>query len=176
MNKPGLVHIYAGNGKGKTSAATGLCVRAAGRGLRVLFAQLLKGKPTGELASLERLGVTTVRCDGGTTRFVFTMNDEERAAYSDRLYAEFEAVSRQALSGDFDVVVLDEVLDAIGMQVLPEAAVLALIDGRPAGTELVLTGRGPSEALISRAGYYTVFQCEKHPYEQGVQAREGIEF
>ena len=168
-----MLHLYTGDGKGKTSAAIGLCVRARGAGLRVLFAQFLKGMETSELIPLEQLGVVVVR-EAPSHKFLFQMDEAEQDAYRTAQHESFRALCERA--GDFDLMVLDEALDAVSCGIIPEAELLAFIDDRPAGLELVLTGRGPSPALRERADYHSDLHAVRHPYQQGVTARRGIEY
>lgn len=169
----GLVHLYAGDGKGKTTAAVGMAVRAAGQGLRVLFVQFLKGRDTGELEGLGRLGVEWIR-SADSERFFFQMPPEEKAVYlagQRRIF--LEAAGR---AGDFDLLILDEGLDAMAVGAFSEGELLKWMDGRPPGLELVLTGRNPTRGLVGRADYYSRIEKEKHPWDRGVQARRGIEY
>lgn len=172
MAQPGLIHIYTGDGKGKTTAAVGLACRAAGTGMRVLVAQFLKGRDTGELASLEKLGIPVLRTNA--LKFVPDMTPEEL----ERCRAEQADCFRTAcdLMPDFGMLVLDEVFGAMATGLLSRNDVLALMRGKPEALELVLTGRDAPEAFVSLADYVSDIRCVKHPYERGVPARRGIEF
>ena len=169
----GLLHIYTGDGKGKTSAAAGLAVRALGQGLRVAFVQFLKGGTSGEVAALEKLGAR-VLAPKGSRKFVFQMDASEKLVCRQRQ----EAVLAQAaaMRDDFDLMVLDESIGAAGVGMLDADELLRFAQDRPAGLELVLTGRDAPPALLALADYVTEMRCVKHPYEAGVQARRGIEF
>lgn len=171
--RKGLLHLYAGDGKGKTTAAVGMAVRAAGQGLRVFFMQFLKGRDTGELEGLRRLGIEWIRA-GDSEKFLFQMTTEEKAVYLAGQRRSFlEAAGR---AGAYDLLILDEGLDAMRAGVFSEQELLEWIDGRPPGLELVLTGREPTQALVDRADYYSRIEKEKHPWDQGLQARRGIEY
>ena len=172
MVEKGLVHIYTGNGKGKTTAAVGLACRAAGAGKRVLVAQFLKGRDTGELASLKMLGVRVLRTD--VKKFVLSMSEEEKAECKAGQEACLRAIREMA--ADYDLVILDEILGAISMEMVGLEDVVNLIRNKPEPGELVLTGRGAPEELIALADYVSDIQCVRHPYEKGIQARRGIEF
>lgn len=172
MTEKGLVHIYTGNGKGKTTAAIGLACRAAGAGKRVLIAQFLKGRDTGELASLKILGIKMLRTD--VKKFVPYMTEEERTECKAGQESCFRAIC--GLLADYDLVVLDEILGAISMKMVGLEDVVNLIQDKPDSVELVLTGRGAPNELIALADYVSDIQCVKHPYEKGIQARRGIEF
>lgn len=173
MDREGLVHIYTGDGKGKTTAAVGLAVRAAGCGLRVVFAQFLKGRPTGELEPLRRLGVTVLRGEK-VTKFVPYMTPEEREACRAAQLSTFNEA--KGMAGEADLLVLDEVFGAISTGMLEENDVAGFIKDRPQGLELVLTGRGAPESIASLADYISDLRAVKHPYERGIAARRGIEY
>lgn len=170
---PGLMHLYTGGGKGKTTAAVGLAVRFAGAGGAVVFAQFLKGRPSAEVIPLCRLGITVLR-DESTARFVFEMTDAEKAAYRTSQRALLAAAYASARDGG--LLVLDEICGAAATGMVDEAEVLALIAGRPAGCELVLTGRDAPAAFVRAADYVTEMLPRKHPYDAGVPARRGVEF
>lgn len=171
----GLIHLYVGDGKGKTTAAAGLAMRALGCGKQVLFGQFLKGRPTGEIASLAQLGAKILRAKSGE-KFIFQLSPEEKAE-SVRLHTQALAeIGEEIASGRFDLVILDEVVDAVNSGVVPLEQLTALLDHRPDTVEVVLTGRNPPEEIVKRSDYYTEFVCRKHPYQRGVPAREGIEY
>ena len=172
----GCVHVYTGNGKGKTTCAVGLLVRALGAGLRCLLVQFVKNAPTGELVSLERLGCPVLRMEGGNCKFTWDMSPQELADYGRCQQRLLERAEAALGSGAYDLVVLDEALGAVHGGFLPLAALDALVDGRPAGVELVLTGRNAPPSLVERADYVTEMQPVKHPMDQGIMARQGIEF
>lgn len=171
----GLVHLYVGTGKGKTTAAVGLAVRALGQGVRVLFCQFLKSEKTGELEPLARLGAKLLRAEHGG-KFTFQMTPGELSEARAHHMRCFEEISRIVAREQPGLVVLDEVVDAVNAGVLDCEALVELIRTRPAGTELVMTGRNPPEALRELADYYTDFVCVAHPYQRGVAAREGVEY
>jgi cob(I)alamin adenosyltransferase len=171
----GLVIILTGEGKGKTTAALGLALRAVGRGLRVLVVQFLKACASGEHEAARRLAPDLeIRVMG--RGFVPPPEDpafeEHRAAAREAL-----VYARQMLrSGERDMVVADEILTAVGLKVLDEKDVLALLDARPPGVHLILTGRGASERLVARADLVTEMHSRKHPHDEGAEAQEGVEF
>lgn len=169
----GLVHIYTGDGKGKTTAAVGLATRALGQGLRVGFFQFLKSGFSGEMFVLSKSGATFM-APQGSGKFVWEMNDEEKQQCKTQQQGNFDrAVQMQE---QFDVLVLDEVIGAITTGMLDEADVLEFVKNKPEAMELVMTGRGASEKLLKLADYITEMRCIKHPYTQNVTARKGIEF
>ena len=170
----GLVQVYTGDGKGKTSAALGLALRAAGHHLRVHIVQFMKGWPNyGELQSVKWLPTVTLR-QFGRRGFVHPQHPTP-ADYEQASLALAEA-RRAMLSGDVDIVILDEVNVALDMGLLTLESVLALLEEKPAHVELVFTGRGAPEELCRRADLVTEMKMLKHPYNQGVPARKGIEY
>lgn len=171
----GLVQIYTGDGKGKTTAGVGLAVRAAGAGLRVAFIQFVKGGTrSSELAMLERLGVRVERPAEASTGLLAPdgLTDEDRRAAAEAWTIAADAIA----SGSYDVVVLDEACVAVAHGLVSEAAVLAALDARPDTVEVVLTGRGASAALMEAADLVTEMRAHKHPFERGIHARRGIEY
>ena len=172
----GLVHLYCGDGKGKTSCAMGLALRAAGRGMRVVVAQFLKGADSGERRSLARLPGVTLLEVPEQVKFSFAMNEAERLEASGRFQALLEQVEELARSGACELAVLDEVCAAVNTGMLPLERVVDFLDHRPQGVEVVLTGRDPARELAERADYWTEMVLRKHPYQQGIAARPGIEY
>lgn len=169
-----MLHIYTGNGKGKTTAAVGLSVRATGAGMRVLFCQFLKNGTTHESAMLESLGVRLL-CVPGMEGFTFRMDEEQRANCRRQHRALFEQIVQELESTDYQLVVLDEILDAVHAGMLEEKQMLSLVK-RCAEREVVITGRNPSSALCEQADYISQMMEIKHPYHRGIQARKGIEY
>lgn len=175
--KRGRIHIYAGDGKGKTTAAVGLAVRAAGWGERVLFVQFLKSGDSSEIKSLRRLSEITVLTGQKVNKFTFAMNEEEKAVAREECGQRLAQAVHAAERGEVDVLIMDETLGAIASGMLDEAAVLRFMETKPQALELVLTGRDPSEALIALADYYTEMRLHKHPYvSEGLGSRPGIEY
>ncbi|MHB1133689.1 MAG: cob(I)yrinic acid a,c-diamide adenosyltransferase [Chloroflexota bacterium] len=168
----GLVHVYTGNGKGKTTAALGLCLRAVGQGLRVHFLQFLKGYPRcGEHRLLERFPIFTIAQP--TQSSAFRLSPAQACAEAERALI----LARQALtSGEYDLIVLDEILTAVKIGALPSEAVVALLGERPAAVELVLTGRGATADIVAAADLVTEMVKVMHPYDRGIKARRGIEY
>ncbi|MBN1178015.1 MAG: cob(I)yrinic acid a,c-diamide adenosyltransferase [Anaerolineae bacterium] len=170
----GLVQVYTGDGKGKTTAALGLALRAAGHGMRTYVGQFLKGRDYGELESVQHLAPLITIEQYGLNDWVHVDNvtPEQRQAAQAGL-----AKGRQALlGGEYDIVVLDEANVALYFGVLTEAEVLALIDEKPSHVELILTGRRAPQSIIERADLVTEMREVQHPYRRGVPARRGIEF
>jgi cob(I)alamin adenosyltransferase len=171
-----MIHIYCGPGKGKTTAAIGLIARAAGHGLKTLLVQFLKDGTSGELISLQHLPGVQIVSGQLTRKFSIAMNTAERQATCDLHRQYLSQAHDLARQGQLDLLVLDEVLGAIESGLLPEREVLALMRSKPAHLEIVLTGRNPSAELLGLADYISRIQCDRHPYERGIMAREGIEY
>ena len=171
----GLIHIYCGEGKGKTSAALGLALRAAGAGMKVLFVQFLKDGSSSEIALLEKLGIETACCPH-IRKFVFQMTEEERLQAGEEYSRLLSAALRRCREEDFGLLVLDEVIPACNMGMVSEAALADFLRSKPPELELALTGREASPALLELADYVTEMKKHKHPYDRGLQARKGIEF
>ena len=171
----GLIHIYHGDGKGKTTCAMGLALRCAAQGQPVVIAQFLKDGTSGECRMLARLDNVTLLAANPSGKFTFAMNDAEKQQTRDALARTFQAAVDFAKREQARMLVLDEVCGAISTGMLPEQAVLDFLDHKPDGLEVVLTGRNPSDALQSRADYISEICKRRHPYDKGIAAREGIE-
>jgi cob(I)alamin adenosyltransferase len=173
-----MIHVYFGEGKGKTTAAIGLAVRAAGRGRRVIFAQFLKSRETGEITSLEKLGVRIIRSEKPDC-FSWEMTEEQKDICRTMQNKLLETV-KEAIFGAAspDLLVLDEVLNTNTEEhdLLDEEALREFIDMKPEPLEIVLTGRPAPEWLIEKADYVTEMKKHKHPYDCGTGARESIEY
>ena len=181
-----MLHAYWGDGKGKTCAAMGLVVRAAAAGWRVVVVQFLKDGSSSEISLLKGLpGVEAVLSDGALAKFTFRMSDEEKAAsralHDDNLRRAFELVSMPAEGAaacEGSLLVLDEVLDALRAGLLDEGLLreaLAWAVGADR-CEVVVTGHSLPDFVAEAADYLTRFSCERHPYQRGIAAREGIEY
>ena len=170
----GFIQVYTGNGKGKTTAALGLALRAAGSGFKTYVAQFLKGRPAGEIEAAKRLS-PLVRIEQFGREGFITVKDGPDDEDLSRARAGLEKALQAMLSGDYRIVVLDEVNTAVHFRILPEKDVLDFLDKRPAGVEVVLTGRYAPDSFIDRADLVTEMKDIKHYYDRGVKAREGIE-
>lgn len=172
----GCVHIYCGDGKGKTTAAIGLAVRAAGRNRRVLIARFLKTDDSGEVLALGGIdGITVVPCEK-TFGFVFRMTEEEKVEAAEYFQARFINICEMALREQYDMVIFDELMASCNYNMVQERDVLRFLQERPEAMEVVMTGREPSEALVEAADYVSEVRMVKHPYTEGIPAREGIEY
>lgn len=165
-------HVYTGNGKGKTTAALGLGVRALGNDLRVYIGQFMKGQKYGELNTLEKLGVPVERF--GTESCIIGPADVKEI---DRLKARegYKRVEEILTGGKFDLVILDEICVSTYFKLITPEEILHLMDIKPDNTELILTGRYAPEEIIEAADLVTEMKEIKHYYNSGVMARDGIE-
>jgi cob(I)alamin adenosyltransferase len=172
--KDGLIHVYIGNGKGKTTASLGLSLRAAGRDKTVVFAQFLKTGTTGELASLEKLGIPVIR---STVKLGFThrMDAQAKVLCGEEQRRILDRVLEALAAGEVDLLVLDEVIDAVNAGMLDEGEFRSLVENKAPELELVLTGRQPPGWLIEKADYVSEIKKIKHPFDRGISARTGIE-
>lgn len=171
----GLVHIYCGDGKGKTTTGMGLCIRAAGYGMKVLVYQFMKDNSTSERKILALSDRITLLPGLPQEKFSFQMSPqekEERKAYYEKQFS--RAVS-MAAEENYGLVFFDEIIYTIQAGLLDEQLVLDFLRNKPTGLEVILTGQGPSPALIEAADYVSEIRKIKHPFDQGIPARAGIE-
>ncbi len=176
MENRGLVHVYYGDGKGKTTAALGLMLRALGHGKKAALVQFLKGAFSGEIAALGHLsGILVLRGQCGE-KFFFQMTEEEKRE-TRRIHDEHLAQALGMIkSGEYDVLVLDEALDACALSALDTGLLAEILnhgEGRP---EIVITGHQPVDWILDQADYITEMVSKKHPYDKGIKARKGIEW
>jgi cob(I)alamin adenosyltransferase len=170
---PGKVHVYTGDGKGKTTAAFGLAMRARGRGLSVLVIQFLKGKGDfGEVISARKLGIKVEQFGTGSWLWKGMVSDEDRREAT----AALERAKHAVTSREADLVVLDEINVAVFFGLVDIESVLEIIRSRPQDLELVLTGRKAPAEVIALADYVTEMAPVKHPFDRGERARPGIEY
>lgn len=167
----GLVHLYFGDGKGKTTAAVGLGLRALGRGLRVSIVQFLKDGSSGEVQLLKNAGGIVYTGLIGR-KFVFQMDVQERDACKQR----HNAILHEAMEAHADVLILDEALGALETGMLDEALLMEAVNGCKGHAEVILTGRNPAPWMLETADYITEMKCCRHPYDSGIAARVGIEY
>lgn len=167
-----MIHIYCGDGKGKTTAAIGLAVRMAGYNNKVLFMQFLKGSYTGELEILQKCeNITVMRCDRNYG-FFRSMTDSDKENIIKCHNENLEYVLKNTDS--FDMIVLDEIFAAYNYDLADREKVKGIVEKYKG--ELVMTGRDPQEWFVERADYVSEIKKIKHPYDRGITAREGIEF
>ena len=168
----GLTQIYTGNGKGKTTAALGLAMRAVGTGLKVYIHQFIKGSPCGEHKTLRKIdNIKIERCGRGCfVRKKPAIKDIECAVRG------LARARRVINSGEYDMVILDEINTALDVGLLKPVEVLAVIREKPTSVELILTGRYCPKSLFKYADLVTEMRKVKHPFDKGISARKGIEY
>lgn len=172
----GLIHIYCGDGKGKTTAAMGLGMRAAGRSKKVLLTQFLKSNKTGELSSIEKLSEFFHVVKGvPAKKFVWNMNEEEKLEVKKEHTNRFREVTKKAIEEEYDLLILDEIIATINRDFVMLTEVIDFLKNKPTGLEVVMTGRNPKEELIELADYVSEIKAIKHPYNKGIKSRVGIE-
>jgi cob(I)alamin adenosyltransferase len=176
LNK-GLVTIFTGDGKGKTSAAMGIALRASGHNMYVCIVQFVKsGSSTGEARAAERLApeIEFVSLGKG---FVNCCGDAKPLSEHKQSALEALALARQRMaSGSWDIVILDEIITAVTLELIESKDVLGLLALKPPQLHLILTGRGASDDLIAAADLVTEMRNIKHPYESGIGAQKGIDY
>lgn len=184
-----MIEIYCGDGKGKTTAAVGLALRAAGNEIPVLFIQFMKDGSSGEIRMLETFSNITICYPKPFYGFASTMNEQQkeemRAQYQGFLEMAAQVLEKQKnvqVKTDMPtgmelrlVIVLDEVIHACNKNLLEEKELLKLLEECPDHIELVLTGRNPSKRLLEKADYISEIEKLRHPFDKGVPARKGIE-
>jgi cob(I)alamin adenosyltransferase len=168
----GYVHIYTGEGKGKTTAAIGLAVRAAGHGMKTYMGQFMKGQVYGELMALKDAPWISIEQYGDT---LCIHKEEVTGNHRDQAARGLSRTREMMRSGRFDILILDEVLVAVWFTLLTEQALLEVLKERPESMEIILTGRRATPALIQAADLVSDIREVKHYYQRGVLARDGIE-
>lgn len=176
--KRGLVQIYTGEGKGKTTAAIGQAIRARGRGLRILFVQFLKGREgSGEISLLEDVGIKVI-CKGEKDRWLFPdrLKEDEKKKIRLEWTRFLDEISHQVREQKYDLVVLDEINVALYYKLIDKNKLIDFIKRKPASLEVILTGRHASAELIELAQLVSEIKSVKHPFDAGVKGRRGIEY
>jgi len=170
----GYIQVYTGNGKGKTTAALGLALRAAGHGFRTYIGQFIKGQRYGELDAVDKLASLITLEQFGRSGFIHVTEDPDEADIIKAVEG-LKACRKAMLSGDYRIVVLDEINVAIHFNLIKEEALHRFLDEKPGDVEVVLTGRYAPASIIQRADLVTEMKDIKHYYDGGVQARDGVE-
>lgn len=173
--KIGLTHFYYGYGKGKTTAAMGLAVRASGCGRKVVIVQFLKNINSAEVAQMNKLGINVLRGQA-TNAFSLNMTPEELEETRKIHERNFNEAKSLIESGECDMLVLDEVIDAYQLDLLDKEAFEKFVKEKPSWLELIITGHKSEEWLVELADYVTEDVKIKHPFDKGIKARKGIEF
>ena len=169
------IHIYCGDGKGKTTAAMGLVLRAAGSGKKVLVTQFLKDGSSSELKILRELPDTRVLTCPRQFGFFWNMTEEQKAEAKCAYEELFEEAVQTASRQDIFLLVMDELIAAYNHNLLDREKVLTFLREKPEHLEVVLTGRDPAPELVELADYVSEIQKKKHPFDAGLPARRGIE-
>jgi cob(I)alamin adenosyltransferase len=172
----GLIHVYTGEGKGKTTAAFGLATRAAGHGKNVLILQFLKSKTksSGEIISAKKIGINVIKFKNQTSPLF-----DPKVKPSELKESIKKAINRaieEMDSGLYDLIIMDEFISVLNSGYATLKDLKKILEVKPENLELVFTGRGAPKELIDIADYVTEMQMIKHPYTKGVKARKGIEF
>ena len=177
METKGLILVHTGDGKGKTTAGLGLALRAWGSGLRVLILQFIKGGwKYGELEAIERLGQLDGRIEIRPVGLGLMRSDEDREKHIRAAAKALQESERMMVSGQYDLIIFDEINYAVKFGLISLDDVLALLDKKPEKLHVLLTGRDARPELIERADLVTEMKLVKHPYQQGIKAQQGIEF
>lgn len=171
-----MIHVYYGEGKGKTTAAIGLSIRAAGAGKRVLFTQFLKGRDTSELIIFHQIKEIEVRRNEKDLGFLFQMTDKEKQEVKKMHNKTLQYIMESVEKGNVDMVVLDEITYPYKDKLIDGKRLQQFIETLPKEVELVLTGRNPDPYFLDKADYITQMVCERHPFKKNQPARKGIEF
>ncbi len=171
----GLIHLYCGEGKGKTTAAMGAVIRAAGSGKKVVILQFLKSGTSSEVKILQSLYQVKLYALSSFCGFIKNQSNEELKKIKCDYGKLFDQVI-DTVQCDVELLVLDEVLAACNHRIIEETKLISFLENKSKNLEVILTGRNPSERLLSLADYITEMKKIKHPFDEGVQARQGIEF
>ncbi|MCK5782716.1 MAG: cob(I)yrinic acid a,c-diamide adenosyltransferase [Flavobacteriales bacterium] len=176
MMETGFVHIYTGEGKGKTTSSVGMGVRALSHGLKVCYSYFSKNPSlygNTEVNTLEKLGATIM--GEGNQHPSFNKNVTHKR-HSELTKESFENLKKLISHEDFDMLIMDEVLISVGQRFIDENDLIVFIQNKPKKLEIVMTGRDASDELIDIADYVSYIGMVKHPYEKGIESREGIEY
>lgn len=171
----GCIHLYYGDGKGKTTAAMGLALRSFGCGKRVLVTQFLKGGLSSELTSFSKLGVEVWR-NSKVYDFFPSLSQTEKEALIAEQNTQLQRIQSALAMDEYDMIILDELITAAEIGAVENALVEELFRNAPYDAELVLTGHSAPQWMVQNADYVTEMKCVKHPYQCGLSAREGIEY
>lgn len=179
-----MIQLYTGDGKGKTTAAIGQCVRGAGSGLCVVFSQFMKGNDTGELAVLTNIPRVTILRSNQNFGFFKSMSDEDKRQLTKIHNDILDEIEKLVASDSVDMIIMDEITYPISFGLISVEKLENLLKLVKAKNqkhpnhlpEVICTGRNPGEMLLTMADYVTEMKKEKHPYDQGIMARKGIEY
>ena len=175
MQKKGLIHVYTGDGKGKTTASIGLGIRAVGREFKVVMIQFLKSSDTGELKTIEKLENFEVYRFERPRGFFWTLNEIEKQELQEDIDKAIDFAKERLESGDCDMLILDEVMGSIKNNLVDVDMLVKILKNRKPHIEVILTGRNAPDEIIEIADYISEIRPIKHPFEKGIPARKGIE-
>ncbi len=171
----GLIHIYEGDGKGKTTAAIGLAVRCAGSGGKVLLVQFMKSNCSNELKILKKIDLIDMLHSEENFGFYWDMTEETKKKAQESYERLFHTAIDRIVVEDYRLLILDEVIDAYHLHMIPQDLLLDFLRNKPEQLEVVMTGRNPGTELVELADYVSNMRKVKHPFDQGMKARNGIE-
>ena len=171
----GLIHIYTGNGKGKTTAAMGLVSRAAGYNKKIYIMQFLKGRKTGEKIFFAQFENIHFKRAHKSKKFIKNMNINEKKKLTIKIEKVFKKVKKIIEQSEYEIIILDEIMGLINNDIIEVDDVISTI-GNNMEKEIILTGRDAPQELIDTADYVTEMKAIKHPYTKGISARKGIEY
>lgn len=174
--KRGLLHLYCGEGKGKTTAAAGLALRTAAAGGKVVFAQFMKGRESGETEMLARIAGVEVLRSPRDFPFYGQMSGREKEELRGIHNRILEELARRVSTGDCGLAVLDEITYPCAFNLIDTEKLKSFLKSARGRTEVVCTGRNPADFLLEEADYITEMKCIRHPFEKGISARKGIEY
>jgi len=175
----GLIHVYHGDGKGKTTASVGLAIRAAGNGEKVMFVQFMKDGSSGEIEVLKGIKGVTYKCAEGPVAFYSTLKGSEKEQFDNSQRALFRCVEEKIAEfgrGQGGLIVLDEATYVMNYGIISVNDFETLLKNKPQNVEIVITGRNPDATILAISDYVSEMKCEKHPFSNGIPARKGIEY
>ena len=172
----GLIHIYCGDGKGKTTAATGLAIRGAGHLMKVIFVQFMKDGTSNELKILNDIDNIDVMVCKKHLGFSWNMDDETKKSAREEYTKLFENSIEEAIKNEADMIIFDEIVSAVQCNFISKDKVFKFLNEKPEKLEVILTGRNPSKELIEKADYVSEIKKIKHPFDSGIGSRIGIEY
>ena len=176
-----MVHVYFGDGKGKTTAAVGQGIRASGWGMRVIMVQFQKSTRSGEIEAIKKIG----GCDGIKFKvirpdkvkgFFWDLTEEDKTRLKEDTGEAVRMICDMVTNDECDMLILDEILGVVKNGTLDDDDVMRILECRSEGQEIILTGREVSERICSTADYITEMRCVKHPFKRGIKARKGVEY
>lgn len=176
LENRGLIHLYYGNGKGKTTCGMGLCLRAAGAGKKVLVHQFMKNNNSNERKILALIPNVELSSGQDVVKFTKRMTEEELCELKVHINEKFAEICAKVENGDYDLLFMDEALHIMNKGFLDEALMLDFLANKPLKLEVVLTGYNPSDAMMAATDYASEISKVKHPIDGGIRARRGIEF